>query len=144
MGFLNWLAGQPEENSQESQLNLFSDNSTPVRGRVDGATVRKDFESTIVEKGGNGEAIAKSTDKMTRNIFGCGVNDLYKETGGKKGDRRTLPQDAQSAYIVGETAANHKLKATETGGNQQQKNQQIIDTVDESSKEVRGLFPWNW
>jgi hypothetical protein len=115
-----------------------------VRSRVDGATVRKDFTQTIQNKGGDGEAQAQSTEKMTRTIFGCGTKQLYEETQSKKGDRSTLPQDAQTAYIVGETAATHDLKATDIDGNQQQRNQQIVDTVEDSSKKVKGLFPWNW
>jgi general stress protein YciG len=124
-------------------LSLFEE-SKPVRSRVDGATVRKDFTQTIQNKGGDGEAQAQSTEKMTRTIFGCGTKQLYEETQSKKGDRSTLPQDAQTAYIVGETAATHDLKATDIDGNQQQRNQQIVDTVEDSSKKVKGLFPWNW
>lgn len=124
-------------------MSLFEE-SKPVRSRVDGATVRKDFTQTIQNKGGDGEAQAQSTEKMTRTIFGCGTKQLYEETQSKKGDRSTLPQDAQTAYIVGETAATHDLKATDIDGNQQQRNQQIVDTVEDSSKKVKGLFPWNW
>jgi hypothetical protein len=143
MGFLNWLAGQPEENSQESQLDLLG-NSQPVRGRADGATVRKDFTGTIKGKGGSDQAIARSTNKMTEEIFGCKTNELYEKTNGRRGDRTSLPQDAQSAYIVGETAATHRLKDLNTSGNQQQRDAQIVDTVQDSAKEVKGLFPWNW
>jgi alanyl-tRNA synthetase len=80
---------------------------------------------------------------MTQEIFGCMPDELYAETGGKKGDRSTLPQDAQTAYMVGEVAATHRLKETEIDGNQSQRNAQIVDTVQSSSREVKGLFPWN-
>ncbi|NJL55659.1 hypothetical protein HC928_10995 [bacterium] len=144
MGFLNWFKNQDEENVESSQLNLLSDNSQPVRRRTDGAAVRNDFTNTIKEKQGSGEAIARSTNKMTHNIFGCETEELYEQTGGRKNRRETLPKDAQDAYVVGEVAATHKLKATEIKGNQQQRDEQIVDTVDESSKQVKGLFPWNW
>lgn len=60
------------------------------------------------------------------------------------GDRSTLPQDVQTAYIVGETVASHDLKAAEVQGNQRQRNEQIEASVEESSEKVKGLFPWNW
>ncbi|NEQ34200.1 MAG: hypothetical protein F6K04_24970 [Leptolyngbya sp. SIO4C5] len=81
---------------------------------------------------------------MTRSLFGCGTNELYQETKGRRGDRTTLPQDAQSAYIVGETAATHRLKATEIQGSKRQKHEQIVDTVADSTEQVKGIFPWNW
>jgi len=71
------------------------------------------------------------------------VKDLYRETGGKRGDRTTLPAEAQKAYMVGETVATHDLKqAGKFDGNQQQVNRQIEGTVKDSSKKVRKLFPW--
>lgn len=111
---------------------------------MDGATVRKDFTQTIQDKGGDSNAQAGATEKMTQILFGCSTSDLYRETSSRKGDRASLPQDAQTAYIVGETAATHDLKATEIQGNQRQRNEQIEATVEESSHKVKGLFPWNW
>jgi len=81
---------------------------------------------------------------MTRSLFGCAIDELYATTNGRRGDRTTLPQDAQSAYIVGETAATHRLKGADIQGNKRRKHQQIIDTVEDSSNEVKGIFPWNW
>lgn len=79
---------------------------------------------------------------MTRELFDCEVKDLYEQTGGKKGDRSTLPRDAQTAYGVSETIARHDLNQTDISGNQQQRDTQIVDTVTDSSKRVRKLFPW--
>lgn len=124
-------------------MDLFGQ-SQAVRGRVDGATVRKDFTKTIQDKGGSNKAQERSTAEMTKELFGCRPEDLYRETAGRQGDRTTLPQDVQSAYIVGEVAATHELRRTDIQGNQQQRDQQIVDTVKESSKQVKGLFPWNW
>lgn len=115
-----------------------------MRGRVDGKTVRKDFTQTVQDKGGDKKTQAHATEKMTRSLFGCSTEELYKETGGREGDRTTLPQDAQTAYIVGETAATHRLKATPIEGNRSQKHVQIVDTVEDASKDVKGIFPWNW
>ncbi|OLP16612.1 hypothetical protein BST81_20670 [Leptolyngbya sp. 'hensonii'] len=143
MGFINWLRNQPEENSESSQLSLLEE-SKPVRSRVDGATVRKDFTRTIQDKGGDSRTQAHATERMTRRLFGCGTDELYEETEGRRGDRTTLPQDAQSAYIVGETAATHRLKATDIDGNKRERHQQIIDTVEDASEQVKGIFPWNW
>lgn len=118
--------------------------SQPVRGRVDGVTVRKDFTQTIKAKGGSNRAYGRATARMTEELFGCTTDELYEHTGARAGDRSTLPQDAQTAYVVGEVAATHRLKNTEIAGNQQQRDEQVVDTVQESSREVKGLFPWNW
>lgn len=124
-------------------MSLLSDPQS-VRGRVDGSTIRKDFTQTIKDKGGTERTQAKATERMTRELFDCNTKEIYEQTGGRRGDRTSLPQDAQTAYMVGETAATHRLKATLIEGNQQQKEDQIIDTVAEASKEVKGIFPWNW
>ncbi|MDX2098264.1 MAG: hypothetical protein SFW36_10855 [Leptolyngbyaceae cyanobacterium bins.59] len=115
-----------------------------MRSRVDGASIRKDFSATIQEKGGDSRTQAHATERMTRELFGCSTDELYQETQGRRGDRTTLPQDAQSAYIVGEVASTHQLKETDIEGNPQQKHQQIVDTVGETSRRVKGIFPWNW
>lgn len=111
--------------------------------RVDGATVRNDFTKEIKNKGGDEKAHRNSTVAMTEELFGCQPNELYDSTGGRRGDRSTLPKEAQKAYIVGETIATHDLRATEIKGNSQaEKNFEITETVRESSKKTRGLFPW--
>jgi hypothetical protein len=143
MGFLNWFQKSETTASEDTQLSLI-DNSQPLRGRVDGGTVRREFTKTISDKGGSKDTHADATETMTRSLFGCGTDDLYQGTGGRKGDRTTLPQDAQTAYIVGETAATHELKATPIAGNKQQKHQQIVDTVENATNKTRGIFPWNW
>ena len=79
---------------------------------------------------------------MTRSLFDCNTKELYQGTGAKKGDRSTLPNEAQKAYIVGETVATHDLKAKDIQGSQQQKNLKIVDSVRDSSQKARGLFPW--
>jgi hypothetical protein len=122
-------------------LDLFSA-PTEIRGKTTGQDIRNDFTDTVKSKGGSRDAIAKSTEKMTHNLFDCGTDQLYEETGGKKGDRTSLPRDAQTAYGVGETIARHDLNQTDISGNQQQRDTQIVDTVDDSSKRVRKLFPW--
>jgi hypothetical protein len=142
LGFLSWFKNNPEE-AEESQLELFDSSQTLTkRERVDGATVRRDFNQAVKDSGGDKEAQAKSTVAMTEELFGCKPKTLYEQTGGKVGDRSTLPKEAQKAFIVGETVATHDLKAKEITGNQQQKNQQIVDTVSDSGKKARGLFPW--
>lgn len=144
MGFLNWFKNTPEQ-PEESQLNLLDSSvSTPVRRRVDGATIRKEFSREIQNKGGDGRTQADATVKMTQKVFGCNPEDLYHETGGRQGDRASLPVDAQTAYMVAETAATHDLKAKDIEGNKSERHQQIVKTVEESSDKVKGLFPWNW
>ncbi len=142
MGFLNWFKSNPDQ-VQESQLDLFG-NSVELRSRerVDGATVRNDFTKAIQDKGGDEKAQRDSTEAMTRELFDCNTKELYQGTGAKKGDRSTLPKEAQKAYIVGETVATHDLKAKDIKGSQQQKNLKIVDSVRDSSQKARGLFPW--
>jgi len=55
-----------------------------------------------------------------------------------------LPQDVQTAYIVGETVASYDLKASEVQGNHRQRHERIEASVEESSEKVKRLFPWNW
>lgn len=95
-------------------------------------------------KGGDGRTQADATVKMTQKVFGCNPDELYQETGARQGDRSSLPVDAQTAYIVAETAATHDLKAKDIQGTKQKRHQQIVETVEESSDKVKGLFPWNW
>jgi hypothetical protein len=124
-------------------LDLFGDSQEiKVRERVDGAIVRKDFTQEIEAKGGNETAYRESTEAMTRELFGCKGKELYTQTGGKPGKRETLPKEAQKAYIVGEIIATHDLKETEISGNQQERNEKIIDRVRQSGKKTRKLFPW--
>lgn len=143
MGFLNWFKDNQEE-PEESQLDLLG-NSQPLtrHERVDGATVRNDFTKEIKNKGGDEKAHRASTVAMTEELFGCKPNDLYDSTGGRRGDRSTLPKEAQKAYIVGETVATHDLRNTEIAGKTQaEKNAEITDTVRQSSQKTRKLFPW--
>lgn len=125
------------------QTDLFGGSQalTPHK-RVDGATVRKDFESTIKAKGGSQRAYRDATNALTEELFDMKTHELYDATGGKRNDRSTLPKEAQKAYIVGETVANHDLKAKNVSGNQAQRDEEITDSVRDSGKKVRGLFPW--
>jgi hypothetical protein len=75
-------------------------------------------------------------------LEGGGFRPNFSVTGAKKGDRSTLPKEAQKAYIVGETVATHDLKVKDIKGSQQQKNLKIVDSVRDSSQKARGLFPW--
>ena len=144
MGFLSWFKSTPEE-PEESQLNLLdSSASTPVRQRVDGATVRKEFSREIQNKGGDGRTQADATVRMTQKVFGCNPDEFYQETGSRQGDRSSLPVDAQTAYIVAETAATHDLKAKDIQGTKSERHRQIVETVEGSSDKVKGIFPWNW
>lgn len=143
MGFLNWLKNQPEETFKASQLDLLG-NSQPVRSRVDGATVRKEFSKTIQDKGGSEATQAQATEAMTQELFGCNTKKLYEETGAKRGKRETLPYEAQTAYIVGEAVCTDRLKETPIEGSDSQKHAQIVDVVESTTRnEVKGLFRWN-
>lgn len=145
MGFLNWFSNQEPE---ESQIDLFGNSQalTPHE-RVDGATVKKDFDKAIKDCGGSKQAHANAVEAETRELFGCGTKELYEGTGGKRGDRSSLPADAQKAYIVTETVATNRLNRDRNSidvGSQSYVDEKIVDTVRDTAKETKGFFPWNW
>ncbi|MEM9215663.1 MAG: hypothetical protein AAGD25_15150 [Cyanobacteria bacterium P01_F01_bin.150] len=125
---------------------LSSSSNKPLRQRVDGAIIRKDFTKAVKDCGGDADAQADSTVAMNQELFDCNPKELYQQTGAKRNQRATLPHEAQKALIVGETVATHDLKAAneagEFEGSQPQVNQKIEGKVRESSKKVRKLFPW--
>ena len=124
-------------------MDIFGGASQPVHyTRVDGATVYKDFCNTIKDKGGAGEVYRQSAEAMSEALFDMGTEQLYTATGGKQNQRKTLPKEAQKAFIVGETVANHDLKVKDIKGSQNKKNEQIVDSVRESGQKARKLFPW--
>jgi hypothetical protein len=72
---------------------------------------------------------------------------LYQDTGGKKGDRSSLPQAAQEAYIVNETISKHRLNhdtayLNRDDDTQQQKDDRIVEAVRDTAEHVRKWFPW--
>lgn len=73
------------------------------------------------------------------------MDELYEETGGRKGDRSTLPKEAQKAYMVSETLSTHRLNQEVRGnnpGSQQQKDAQVVETVQDTATTVRKWLPW--
>lgn len=108
MGFLNWWQNKAPET--DSQLDLFGNSQELVQQeRVDGAIVNKDFNKAIKDSGGSNTAYGRAVQAETQELFDCDVEQLYQETGGRKGDRSTLPKEAQKAYIVNETLSTHRL-----------------------------------
>ncbi|MEO0375701.1 MAG: hypothetical protein AAF329_13950 [Cyanobacteria bacterium P01_A01_bin.17] len=113
--------------------------------RVDSATVNKDFTQAIQQAGGSGKAYPRAVRAETERLFDCSVDELYEETGGRKGDRSTLPKEAQKAYMVSETLAAHRLNQDlrgNTPGSQRQKDAQIVETVKDTASNVRKWLPW--
>jgi hypothetical protein len=142
MGLLDWWQNNKPET--DSQLSLFEESSELTQHkRVDGATVYKGFQKAISDCGGSEDARKKAVGAETRELFDCTVNELYAGTGGKRGKRETLPEVVQEAYTVNETLSKHRLNEMDNpGGNQQQVDAQIVDTVADTAKQVRGWFPW--
>lgn len=149
MGFLQWLGdNQKEPEEQQLELDLGNNNNfnqkLPIkRERVDGAVVNRDFREAIYRKGGDEQCQVDSSVAMSQELFDVNPRQLYQQTGGKPYDRSTLPKEAQKALIVGETVATHELNAKIIDGvSQPQVNVEITDTVRDSAKKVRKLFPW--
>ncbi|MBP0017994.1 MAG: hypothetical protein J7647_10605 [Cyanobacteria bacterium SBLK] len=114
----------------------------PERKRVDGATVNRNFNRVIKDKGGTGKIYARSAEALTEEVMGCKTEALYEQTGAKEGDRSTLPERAQEALLTGEIVASHDLKDKDISGTRSQKNEQIVDSVRDSGRKVRKWFPW--
>ncbi len=117
MGFLNWWRNNSQQS--DSQLDIFGNSQELAQQeRVDGAIVNKDFNKAIKDSGGSNTAYGRAVQAETQELFDCDVDQLYKETGGRKGDRSTLPKEAQKAYIVNETLSTHRLNNTQYEGDQ--------------------------
>ena len=144
MGFINWWQSNAEET--DSQLSLLGESQMLSRHeRVDSATVNKDFTKAIQNAGGSNRAYPRAVRAETQALFDCGVDELYEATGGKKGNRSTLPKEAQKAYMVSETLSAHRLNRTLQGdrqGSQRQKDDRVVETVQDTATQVRKWLPW--
>lgn len=99
-----------------------------------------DFTQAIQDAGGSHRAYAKAIRAETQELFDCSVDELYEATGGKKGDRSTLPKEAQKAYMVSETLATHQLRDTRTPNTSPDTH--IVKTVAKTAQQVRHWLPW--
>lgn len=144
MGFLNWWKNNADES--DSQLDLFGGSQKLSKHqRVDAATVHQDFTKAIKDSGGSSKAYPRAIQAETQELFDCDVDELYLQTDGKKGDRSTLPKEAQKAYMVNETISAHRLDSEvkeHNLGTQQQKDDRIVETVRDSAENVRRWMPW--
>jgi hypothetical protein len=144
MGFLNWWKNNADES--DSQLDLFGGSQKLSKHqRVDVATVHQDFTKAIKDSGGSRKAYPRAIQAETQELFDCDVDELYLQTGGKKGERSTLPKEAQKAYMVNETISAHRLDSEVKEHNsdtQQQKDDRIVETVRDSAENVRKWMPW--
>jgi len=141
MGFLSWWRNNAPE--PDSQLDLFGNSQDLAQSeRVDGAIVNRDFNAAIRNAGGSGRCHGRAVQGETQELFDCDVDQLYEATGGRKGDRTTLPQDAQKAYMVNETISAHRLNGTDYEGTQQQQDNAIVADVTDTARHVRSWFPW--
>lgn len=144
MGFINWWQNNKDET--DSQLSLLGDSQPLTRSeRVDGATVFKDFSQAVQDAGGSSRSYARAVREETKALFDCGVDELYEETGGRKGDRSTLPKEAQKAYLVSETLATHQINQAQPNlvdQSQQMRDDAVVETVKQTATEVRKWLPW--
>lgn len=118
---------------------------TPQRKRVDGATVFKRFTKAVKDNGGDDFAYRQSIITETQELFDCDVDQLYRETGGRRNRRETLPQPVQEAYMVNESLAANELdrqRGTIGGDSQEEVNGQIVESVRQTSRRTRGWLPW--
>lgn len=128
-------------------MSVLDDNSQPLaqRKRVDGATVYQDFTKSIKDAGGSNKAIPRAVIAETRELFDCTVDQLYKTTGAKQGDRSSLPKEAQKAYMVNEAIAKHEIDRSidsDYSNTQDERDSRIIETVRSVSQNTRKWLPW--
>ena len=148
MGFLNfWKEEKSNYEEQASQLQLSGNSQalTPKRKRVDGAIVNRRFNKAIKDNGGAGDVYRDSAIAQTQELFDCDVDELYRETGGKRNDRSTLPQPAQEAYMVNESLTANELErmiGTIGGEDQDEVNDRIVGLTREQAKQTRKWLPW--
>ena len=148
MGFFEyWRSEALNQEESASQLNLIgqSQELTPQRKRVDGATVFKRFTKAIKDNGGDGDAYQSSIVAETQALFDCKVSELYEGTGAKLNKRETLPHVVQEAYIVNESLSAHELESqigTLGGESQEEVNDKITALVQEQAKQTRKWLPW--
>lgn len=112
---------------------------------MDGATVYKRFTKSIKDNGGGPRSYQRAVSTETEELFDCNVEQLYKGTGGKQGDRTTLPQAAQEAYMVNESIAANELERQQGsigGETEKEVDGKIIESVRQTSKQTRKWLPW--
>ncbi|MBD1853411.1 hypothetical protein H6F87_26215 [Cyanobacteria bacterium FACHB-502] len=135
---MGWLDRYKQQPKDQTQLDLFGEGQalTPYH-RVDGATVQQELQSEVKQRGGTGKTHAQVNAIVTRNVLDCDPADLYAETGGVPNDRASLPEEAQSALIVGDVAARYQMQRDDAQGHKQ-----ILDSANKGAKIARKLFPW--
>lgn len=95
MVFLNFWKGEKNHYKEQTSQLALSGNSqalTPKRHRVDGAIVTRRFNRAIKDNGGAGDVYRDSAISQTQELFDCNVDELYRETEGKRNDRSSLPR----------------------------------------------------
>ena len=148
MGFLDfWKNEKARIEPSDSQLDLLNQSQelAPPRKRVDGAIVFRRFTDAIQDNGGDEDAYKQAVITETDELFGCGVRELYKATGGKPNRRETLPHEVQQAYIANETLSTYeleRLRGTIGGESQDEVNDKIDAVVREQSRKTRRYLPW--
>jgi hypothetical protein len=61
------------------------------------------------------EGRRKAVVTEIQELFDCTIDELYEGTGGNKGDRASLPKEAQKAYLVNETISTHRINDSKYG-----------------------------
>lgn len=144
MGFIDWWQNNKE--ATNSQLNLLEESQPLVQHeRVDSATVNKDFNKAIQQAGGSHRAYPRAVRAETQELFDCGVDELYEATRGRKGNRSTLPKEAQKTYMVSETLSTHRLNEEmrrDKHSSQLQKDDEVVEVVKDTANQVRKWLPW--
>jgi hypothetical protein len=112
--------------------------------RVDGAIVNKDFQKSVKDASGSDKTYPEVIRVETEELFDCTVEELYAGTNSRKGNRASLPKEAQTAYIANEIRATHELNAASSSYSHDpdERHGQTVEQVKETSKQTRKWLPW--
>lgn len=142
MGFLSWWQNN---NTEDQQLSLTGESHSLARHeRVDGAIVNKDFQKSVKNASGSDKTYPEVIRVETEELFDCTVEELYASTNSRKGNRSSLPKEAQTAYIANEIRATYELDAASDSYSHDpdERHGQTVEQVKATSKQTRKWLPW--
>lgn len=123
---------------KETQIDLFGqDKVLAEKQRLTGAISNNLLKAEVKKRGGNHKTQAAVNAIVTIETLGCSPSELYPATGGKPGDRSTLPLEAQEALQTGDVAARHEMVVSDAQGDLQLK-----EAAYRGGSRARKLFPW--
>jgi hypothetical protein len=134
MSWLERWKAQPKD----AQATLFGEEEALVQQqRLTGAISNNRLKAEVEQRGGNQTTQRAVNAIVTIEMLDCTPDELYRATGGKRGNRATVPLEAQEALQTGDIGARHEIIETDAQGDAQ-----IKEAAHRGAKRARQLFPW--